>query len=103
MQRDFFTRMGHRSINSIRLNRLYRGSAGLIGKPLAERSSLVVTALMESASDDLQRSALFLSDHTDALYDLVQFARLEELVDDVLSSEAAQNRVPERKLRRSRD
>ena len=61
------------------LNRLYWGSAGLIGKPLSERSSLVATALMESASGDLRRCALLLSDHTDASHDLVLFARLDEL------------------------
>ena len=61
------------------LNRFYRGSAGLVVKPLAERSSLVSTALMEIASDDFQRSALLLSNHTDALYELVQYSRLNEL------------------------
>ena len=49
--------------NLYALTRLYRGSVGLIGKPLLERSSLVATALMESASGDLQRCALLLSDH----------------------------------------
>ena len=61
------------------LNRFYRNSARLAVGPTSERSPLVATALMNSTTANFQRSALLLSDHADALHELVQFARLDEL------------------------
>ena len=71
------------------LNRIYRGSAGLVVMSLSVRSSLVATALLESAASDFQRSALVLSNHVDALFDLIQFARLDDVVAPY--SQSAQN------------
>ena len=62
------------------LNRFYRGSASLLIDPPPERPSLVTTALEESAANDFQRSALLLSNHTEVLCELVQFAQLDELM-----------------------
>lgn len=52
------------------LNRFYRGSMDLVVDPPSERSLLVVTALVERASYDFQRSSLLLSNHADVLHEL---------------------------------
>lgn len=56
------------------LNRFYRGSANLRVQPPFERPLLVATAMVETASNDFQRSALLFADHGDALCELFQFA-----------------------------
>jgi hypothetical protein len=74
------------------LNAFYRDSAKLAVQPAPERPLLVVTALMRSASKDIKRSALLLTDHVDVLRELVQFAilgggesfSLQALGDDIL-------------------
>jgi hypothetical protein len=66
------------------LNRFYRGSAGLVAESPAERQLLLASALMENAADNLQCSALLLFDHLDVLFDLLQFAHLNELFGDNL-------------------
>ena len=82
------------------LNRFYSGSASLVVKPLSERTSLVSTALMEMASNDFQRSALLLSNHTDALYELVQYAQLDELLEEnEVASSSIQGNVQKRRRR----
>jgi hypothetical protein len=43
----------------------------------SERPSLVTTAMMETASGNIQRSDLLLSNRSDVLHELVQFARLD--------------------------
>jgi hypothetical protein len=43
---------------------------------------------METASGDFQRSALLLSNHSDVLHELVQFAQLGELQGDNACSES---------------
>jgi hypothetical protein len=58
------------------LNRFYWGSADLVGDPSPLRPSLVSTALIEGASNDLRRTALILADHVDTLDGLVRFADL---------------------------
>ncbi len=68
------------------LNRFFRGSADLVVRSSSERTFLVVTALVESASRDLQRSALLLSNHVDALCELVQWAKLDERSEDESST-----------------
>ena len=68
------------------LNRFYRGSVKLGIEPPSERSSLIVTSLMKCASNTFQRSALLMSDHVDALCELVQFAPFEDEVDKDRSS-----------------
>lgn len=60
------------------LNRFYRGSVDLAVEPPPERPSLVATALVKTASTDFQRSALLLSNHVDALCDIVSLAKLDE-------------------------
>ena len=64
------------------LNRFYQGSAGLLVLPPLERLSLVATALGKRATNTFQRTALLLSNHTDTLWELVQFAKLDELNDE---------------------
>jgi hypothetical protein len=66
------------------LNRFYRGSTDLVveAPSESERSLLVATALVERASRDFQRSALVLSDHVDALHELIRYSRVIELHED---------------------
>jgi hypothetical protein len=65
------------------LNWFFRGLADRVVKSSSERTWLVVTALTERASRNLQRSALLLSNHVDdALCKLVQFAELDERSED---------------------
>ncbi len=67
------------AINAIySLNRFYRGSASLLLEPSSERLSLVATALLKNLRNDLQRSALLLSDHLDLLCAFVQYAQFVE-------------------------
>ena len=74
---DFYT--DGTSIDDIyALNRFYRGAVGLADDPPSERPLFVATALVEGASNDFRRSALLLSNHTDALVELVQFAQLDD-------------------------
>jgi hypothetical protein len=54
-------------------SRFYRGSIDVMVEPPSEQPLLVATTLTESASNSFQRSALLMSDHTDALCELVQF------------------------------
>ncbi len=61
------------------LNRFYWGSSGQHVKQDPVRPSMVATTLMESASNDFQRSALFLSDHIDTLYELIEPLQLGDL------------------------
>ncbi len=62
------------------LNKFYRGSTDLVVAPLSEpeRKRLVLTALVEQALKDFQRSALLLSNHLDTLCGLVQLGQLAE-------------------------
>ena len=84
--------------NLYALNRFYRGSKGLVGMPSTERSSLVATALMESTTSSFQRSALLLSDHLDALHELVESVQFDELdEDDCSSSQSTQDRKRQRR------
>ena len=55
------------------LNRFYLGSAGLVTKPPSVRPTLTVTALVEGALNNFQRSALLLADHIDVFCELVRF------------------------------
>ncbi|GAX18844.1 hypothetical protein FisN_26Hh146 [Fistulifera solaris] len=59
------------------LNRLYWGSASLVGPPTPHRSSLVTTALLKSTAQSFQRSSLLLADHLEVLHELVQSAQLD--------------------------
>ncbi|GAX22401.1 hypothetical protein FisN_14Hu014 [Fistulifera solaris] len=81
------------------LNHFYNGSANLVAEPLTERSSLVMTTLMEMASEDFQRSSLLLSDHVDVLCELVRFAGLndEHLVRNDRHQSTHQTTVPKRR------
>ncbi|GAX18852.1 hypothetical protein FisN_26Hu154 [Fistulifera solaris] len=63
------------------LNRFYRGSVGLVAEPPSERLSLVATALLKNSRNDLQRSALLLSDHLDLLCESVQYSLVDADVD----------------------
>ncbi len=54
------------------LNRFYRGSSSLGPESQAIRLTLVGTSLMESASEEFQRSGLLLADHTDSMCELLQ-------------------------------
>ena len=82
------------------LNRFYRASAELVVKPLSKRASLVATTSMNKDSNDFQRSALLLSNHTDALYELIQDAHLAERCDeDFPSPPSIQGNVPKRRRR----
>jgi hypothetical protein len=47
------------------LNRFFNGSANLVAEPLTERSSSAMTALMEMALKNFQRSSPLLYDHFD--------------------------------------
>lgn len=80
------------------LNLFYRGSKALVVDPLSERSSLVATALMESISNNFQRSALLMFDHVDALHELVQYAQLDELDEDDLPMPSHQNQKRQRRV-----
>lgn len=65
------------------LNRFYcgsvqGGSADFAMEPLLERPVLVATSVTESASNDFQRSVLFMSNHVDASHELVQTLQLDE-------------------------
>ncbi|GAX15247.1 hypothetical protein FisN_1Hu684 [Fistulifera solaris] len=63
------------------LNRFYCGSTCLQVEPSLERRSLMESALMESASNDFQLSALLMADHVDLLCEVVaQFVELEEFL-----------------------
>ncbi|GAX21196.1 hypothetical protein FisN_26Lh146 [Fistulifera solaris] len=59
------------------LNRLYRGSARLVGPPTPDRFSLVTTALLKSTAQSFQRSSLLLADHLEVLHELVQSVQLD--------------------------
>lgn len=59
------------------LNYFYQGSAELAIEPSPERSTLVATALAESASNNFQRSSLLLSDHVDVLCEIIWHADLD--------------------------
>ncbi|GAX18838.1 hypothetical protein FisN_26Hu140 [Fistulifera solaris] len=60
------------------LNRFYCGSKALVVEPPSERAPLVATALLQKCRFSLKRSALLLSDNTDALLDLIQAVPLDE-------------------------
>ena len=82
-------------------NRFYRGSAGLAVEPSSERPLLVATALVTSASYDFRRSALLLSNHIDALCELVEFARLDDLLEaEVPTQSNHRGNRPKRRRRR---
>lgn len=81
------------------LIRFYQESAGLLILPPLERLSLVATALGKPATNKFQRSALLLSDHTDTLCELVQFAELNELNGEDSSTQF--NESSNRKRRRT--
>jgi hypothetical protein len=53
------------------LNRFYNGSAALVKDMASTRPLFVTAALIESASRNLQYTALLLSDHTDILCELI--------------------------------
>ena len=63
------------------LNRFHRGSAGLLEDPPLERPLLVSVPLLESASNNFQRTCLLLANHTDVLHELVRFSQLGEELD----------------------
>lgn len=84
-------------------NSFYRGSVDLAVQPPLQRPLLVATALTESALNDFHRSALLLSDHIDAFYELISFAQLDEShVDgDGDSSFSLSNQCSDRKRSRA--
>lgn len=61
------------------LNRFYRGSGNLGKEPLEIQSSLMGTALSESASIDFQRSGLLLAHNTDILCELIDGVLVHEI------------------------
>lgn len=76
------------------LNRFLWGSSdpNPMTEPPSERP-------LKNASNDLQRSALFLSNHADVLHGLVQFARLDELFGDGFPPEPTQVNIAKRRRR----
>jgi hypothetical protein len=54
------------------LNQFYRESKNLVNESSSERLSLTSSALLNSASNSLQRTALLLADHTDVLCECIQ-------------------------------
>jgi hypothetical protein len=60
------------------LNRFYRGAADLVAYSQSDRILLVTIALLVHSSNNVQRSALLLSNHIDVLSELVLFAQLDE-------------------------
>ncbi|GAX16387.1 hypothetical protein FisN_10Hu384 [Fistulifera solaris] len=60
------------------LNFFYNGAAKLLKESTARRSSLVVTALTESAAANFQYSAQLLSFHTDLLWEFLEDAFLSD-------------------------
>ncbi|GAX14121.1 hypothetical protein FisN_8Hu043 [Fistulifera solaris] len=82
------------------LNKFYRGSADLEVTPLSKRSPLVATTLVRRASNSFRRTALLLSNHTDALFDLVQIAGLNGLSGKTSSRETTEETTSTRKRRR---
>ncbi|GAX16100.1 hypothetical protein FisN_20Hu223 [Fistulifera solaris] len=54
------------------LNQFYCGSKHLVNESSSERLSLTSSALLKSASNSFQRTALLLADHTDVLCEWIQ-------------------------------
>ena len=88
------------------LNAFFRGSKVLSTEPPAKRSNLVATTLIKTASKNFKRSAFLLSNHADALCELVQFAKLDDLNADA-SSQSTRGTISKRnrgrKMRGRRD
>lgn len=81
------------------INPFYCGSADLLVRLPLERPLLVATTLVKSASNEFQRSALLLSDHTDALYELIHSANLSEQNHEDSSSSRAIGRSNRKRTR----
>jgi hypothetical protein len=81
------------------LNRFYRGSSDLVGHPQSDRISLVATALLVRSSNNFQRSALLLSNHVDALNEIVLFAKLNETDEQEPSLQFPEDDVRKRRER----
>ena len=64
------------------LNAFFHGSAELVKDSSPDRPLLAATALVESAAESFQYSALLLSNHTDMLCGLIQDINLDEIVPD---------------------
>ncbi|GAX17925.1 hypothetical protein FisN_18Hu133 [Fistulifera solaris] len=77
-------------------NRFFMGSASIVDEALSRRSSLVTTALVESASYDFRLNALLLANHADILCELIQFVD-----SDVMEVQERPPRGPVRKRRRN--
>ena len=78
------------------LNAIYRGSKDLGIEPPPERPSLVTNALVTRASTNFQYSALLLSNHADALCEIVQFANVNGLDTADSSSQSNQGTISKR-------
>ncbi len=84
------------------LNRFYRGSESLAAKPFSYRLAVGAAAMVECARNKFQRYALLCSNHTDVLYDLIQFAQEDELYDGGDSLHRTQDANLERNRKRCR-
>jgi hypothetical protein len=90
------------------LNQFFCGSATMITESIELRSSLMVTALTESASRNFRYSSLLLSNHTDTLYEFIHDLDLTDATDlvvDAAASPASVSAIPEQAAtsKRSRD
>jgi hypothetical protein len=70
-------------------NRFYCGLASMVSAP--ERPILLGNVLMNSASNDFQRNALLLSNHSDVVHDFLQAVLLDEDHENVNSSPSTEN------------
>jgi hypothetical protein len=83
------------------LNGFFTGSAGLVKQSTLVRASLVGTTLVESASNNVQYTALLLSDHADVLCAFIQNLLQDDLDASQSMLEAAESKLPvTKKLRR---